>query len=192
VSPKSKDQFEEAREKSKENILNSALKLFSKKGFFNTSIRQIATQANISNGLMYNYFKSKEDLLVEIVNKSFTLMNSVIINDKELNANEKIEQTINKTFDLIQNKKKLLRMMLQIGLQAEKFEFVNKMIAKKYDEEIEILADSFQKIGIVNNKIEASIFLATLDGIMLQYMIMKNEIPFNEMRNAMIEKYKKQ
>ena len=192
MSPKSKDQFEEAREKSKENILNSALKLFSKKGFFNTSIRQIATQANISNGLMYNYFKSKEDLLVEIVNKSFTLMNSVIINDKELNANEKIEQTINKTFDLIQNKKKLLRMMLQIGLQAEKFEFVNKMIAKKYDEEIEILADSFQKIGIVNNKIEASIFLATLDGIMLQYMIMKNEIPFNEMRNAMIEKYKKQ
>jgi len=192
VSPKSKDQFEEAREKSKENILNSALKLFSKRGFYNTSIRQIATQANISNGLMYNYFKSKEDLLVEIVNKSFTLMNSVIINDKELNANEKIEETINKTFDLIQNKKKLLRMMLQIGLQAEKFEFVNKMIAKKYDEEIEILADSFQKIGIVNNKIEASIFLATLDGIMLQYMIMKNEIPFNEMRNAMIEKYKKQ
>ena len=192
MSPKSKDQFEEAREKSKENILNSALKLFSKRGFYNTSIRQIATQANISNGLMYNYFKSKEDLLVEIVNKSFTLMNSVIINDKELNANEKIEQTINKTFDLIQNKKKLLRMMLQIGLQAEKFEFVNKMIAKKYDEEIEILADSFQKIGIVNNKIEASIFLATLDGIMLQYMIMKNEIPFNEMRNAMIEKYKKQ
>lgn len=192
MSPKSKDQFEEAREKSKENILNSALKLFSKRGFYNTSIRQIATQANISNGLMYNYFKSKEDLLVEIVNKSFTLMNSVIINDKELNANEKIEETINKTFDLIQNKKKLLRMMLQIGLQAEKFEFVNKMIAKKYDEEIEILADSFQKIGIVNNKIEASIFLATLDGIMLQYMIMKNEIPFNEMRNAMIEKYKKQ
>ena len=64
--PRSKQQFQEMREKTRENILNSALKLFAEKGFNGTSINDIANAANISKGLAYNYFESKQKLIEAI------------------------------------------------------------------------------------------------------------------------------
>lgn len=191
MSPRSDKQFNELREKSKENILDSALKLFSSKGFFNTSIRQIAEKAKISNGLLYNYFSSKEDLLTEIINKSFNILDGVIENDDKISSEEKIRNTIEKFFDLVQTKQKLMKMLLQIGLQAEKFEFVNKMIANKYKQEVNILSKSFRELGFEDYEIEANLFLATLDGLMIQFFLMKETIPLEAMKKVLINKYKR-
>lgn len=44
-------------------ILRAAIKLFSQKGFYRTTILDIAKQAGISSGLIYQYFREKEDVL---------------------------------------------------------------------------------------------------------------------------------
>ncbi len=64
-----KDRFEEIRYERKKQIMNSALHLFATKGFHQTSISSIAKHAQISKGLMYNYFESKDALLCEIIPK---------------------------------------------------------------------------------------------------------------------------
>lgn len=50
-----------------QKLLESASECFSEKGFSATSIREIATRAGISQGAMYTYFKSKEELFIAIV-----------------------------------------------------------------------------------------------------------------------------
>ena len=50
-----------------EKLIVAASECFSEKGFAATSIREIATRAEISQGAMYTYFKSKEELFVAIV-----------------------------------------------------------------------------------------------------------------------------
>ncbi|WDE98301.1 TetR/AcrR family transcriptional regulator [Lentisphaera profundi] len=50
--------------KKRELILNSASKKFKDKGFANTTISTIAKDANIGKGTIYEYFSSKEDLLM--------------------------------------------------------------------------------------------------------------------------------
>ncbi|MEO1959174.1 MAG: helix-turn-helix domain-containing protein [Nautiliaceae bacterium] len=47
------------REKKKLEIMHTALKLFAKKGFFNTTIADIAKEMGMSVGNMYNSFLSK-------------------------------------------------------------------------------------------------------------------------------------
>ena len=47
-------------------IVNTAIACFIKKGFHQTSIRDIANEANISLGNFYNYFESKSKLIEEI------------------------------------------------------------------------------------------------------------------------------
>ncbi len=47
-------------------ILAAAVKVFGKKGFERATIRDIAKQAHVSEGSIYNYFKNKNDLLVSI------------------------------------------------------------------------------------------------------------------------------
>lgn len=51
----------------REDILNSALKLFLEKGFSATSVEDITRLAGISKGSFYTYFQSKESLLNEVI-----------------------------------------------------------------------------------------------------------------------------
>jgi AcrR family transcriptional regulator len=50
------------KEKTKRDILRAALDLFSKRGFFRTTTKQISDKAKIAEGTLFNYFKTKEDL----------------------------------------------------------------------------------------------------------------------------------
>lgn len=44
-------------------IVRAAVKLFSEDGYYTTTIQQIAKQAGISTGLIYQYFRDKDDIL---------------------------------------------------------------------------------------------------------------------------------
>jgi AcrR family transcriptional regulator len=65
--PRTKDQFDVIREATKQKISAAGLKLFAHKGLDATSIQDIASEAGISAGLLYHYYKSKEELFVELV-----------------------------------------------------------------------------------------------------------------------------
>jgi AcrR family transcriptional regulator len=45
-------------------IVRAAVRLFSEQGYYTTTIQQIARQAGISTGLVYQYFRDKDDLLL--------------------------------------------------------------------------------------------------------------------------------
>jgi TetR/AcrR family fatty acid metabolism transcriptional regulator len=47
-------------------ILDGALKVFAAKGFYNTKVSEVARQARVADGTIYNYFKSKDDLLISL------------------------------------------------------------------------------------------------------------------------------
>ncbi len=65
--PRKEEQFEEIRQRRRAEITETALQLFAKNGYHNTSISKIAKAAGVSKGLMYNYFESKEALLDTIL-----------------------------------------------------------------------------------------------------------------------------
>lgn len=77
--PRTKEQFQQMQESSKAEILQAALELFAEKGFENTSISAIARRAGLSQGLMYNYFASKDALLLAIFEKGWAEVQSSFV-----------------------------------------------------------------------------------------------------------------
>jgi len=51
----------------REKILNSAYKLFYKKGFNGTSIDDILKDAQLNKGSLYHIFKSKKEVLLAVI-----------------------------------------------------------------------------------------------------------------------------
>ena len=51
----------------KRQVLDAALQLFTEKGFHNTSIQDILGKAMISKGTFYNYFSSKTECFMAIL-----------------------------------------------------------------------------------------------------------------------------
>jgi len=53
----------------RDDIVSSAVSLFIEKGYLNTKIIDIAVMAGIGKGTVYEYFASKEDILLEVLSK---------------------------------------------------------------------------------------------------------------------------
>ncbi len=83
MCPRSSKQFEQIRQEKKKLIMDVALELFAENGFHGTSISQIAKKAQISKGLIYNYFESKNDILEEITRWAFDNVYSQFDFDKD-------------------------------------------------------------------------------------------------------------
>lgn len=62
-------------------IIETAIKLFAKKGYNSTSVQEIAKECQISKGAFYIYFKSKEALLLSVLHyyydKVFTRIHKI-------------------------------------------------------------------------------------------------------------------
>lgn len=57
----------------REQLLDVALKLFGEVGVRGTTIKMLAEKAGVSQGLIYHYFESKEDLLRQVVDRNAML-----------------------------------------------------------------------------------------------------------------------
>ncbi len=98
MSPRTPDQNRQIRNDKRELLKNTALKLFAGKGYHATSISQIAKEAGISKGLLYNYYESKEELLVALFSDLVDLVSSLLNPD---NDNEITEKEMSDFFDML-------------------------------------------------------------------------------------------
>jgi AcrR family transcriptional regulator len=64
------------RDERREQILSHASRLFAARGLAATKIADIAAAAEMSQGLLYHYFRSKDEILTELIRDAFQKMNS--------------------------------------------------------------------------------------------------------------------
>jgi AcrR family transcriptional regulator len=74
-----------------ERIMEISLKLFEKKGYRDTTIRDIARKVGINQGTLYYHFKSKADILCEIHDRALELMIENKSERKQQKVSEKEE-----------------------------------------------------------------------------------------------------
>ena len=54
-------------QKTKEKLIVSALTMYAKKGYHKTTVDEIASEAGVSTGIAYRYFRNKKDLLLSAI-----------------------------------------------------------------------------------------------------------------------------
>lgn len=90
------EQNQRMRDERREQMLSCAMRLFAAKGLAATKITDIAKQAGMSQGLLYHYFRSKEEMYTEIIRGAFAKMNLAVRMLEEMPAppREKIRLAI--------------------------------------------------------------------------------------------------
>jgi AcrR family transcriptional regulator len=136
MSPRTSAQFIKIRHEKREMILEKALELFAETGFHSTSISQIAKRADISKGLIYNYFESKKEILENIIATGF---NSIFqnVNINEILTKEEFARFINANFQLLHENIKHWKLFYSLMLQPQVTETFaadyQKMIAPLFE-----------------------------------------------------------
>ena len=68
--PRSEEAYKQIRDERREQILDTAAVVFARKGLAGTKISDIAKEAEISQGLLYRYFTSKEELFAAVIERA--------------------------------------------------------------------------------------------------------------------------
>jgi AcrR family transcriptional regulator len=164
MSPRTREQFEEIRDEKKTLIMDVALEHFASEGYYLTTINHIARHAAISKGLLYNYFESKEALLLEIIQRSIKEAYSYFdINNDGFLSEEEFELFIRKISLMYMEKKAFWRLFIQLLIQKE----VRETFMKFY------LANPSSETPLVN--VKPGLLVSDVMKMLTDYFLRKKE-----------------
>lgn len=97
-------------------LLESALTLFSEKGYEGTSIREIIEGAGVTRPVLYYYFENKEDLFTRLVETKFSELVGKIEEVKETmeGTGPRLKAIISYAFELAEHSPEAVRLILQV------------------------------------------------------------------------------
>lgn len=125
-------------EEKQDLIRQAAIRAFSRKGFYNTRAEEIAHEAGIAVGTIYNYFQSKEEILLSIFRTEFDQQMEVFrkLLASDLPVVEKIHKILEDHFSRLTEHGDLAQLMLQErfnpgeGFRAKLLELYKGMISR--------------------------------------------------------------
>jgi len=191
MSPRTKKQNEAIRQQSEAAIKEAALEMFAKYGFHSTSITQIAKEAGVSNGLMYNYFSGKEELLHTIIQDAIEVNDASWLKflNADLPAAEKLRQAMDATFELVKSNLHHWKLLTALAFQPDVAQKMEAVIMNKKTFYIQLLTGVFEEMGFEDAQLEVFYFAAMVDGIFLHYMNMEEHYPLDQMKEMIWRRY---
>lgn len=198
MSPRTPEQFEEMRESRRKQIMDAALELFASEGYSHCSISQLASHAGISKGLVYNYFDSKEALLIAIIEEGMKdIMSMMDPNQDGILDPEEVEGFIRNTFKGIRNNLQFWILLINVVLQPPVKEFLDgKPFSNVMERFGPRLLEYFERMGYKDPLLEMLTFSAMIEGygILLVYIYPNDDLPqetIQKFEDRMVEMFTK-
>jgi AcrR family transcriptional regulator len=153
----------------KEQIAETAAKLFRKKGYVATTMRDLATDLGIEAASIYHHVKSKEELLENIC---FNMANQFILNAKEVNdiyfnAEEKLRLVIKLHVETITQNQNQSAVFLQEWRNLSEPKLTQfKMLRDQYENQFTIIiidGENEDVFDLVDKKFAVLSILSTIN-----------------------------
>ncbi|AZR72783.1 hypothetical protein BBF96_04865 [Anoxybacter fermentans] len=169
------------KEDKRERIRQASIKVISKKGFYNTRADQIAEEAGVAVGTIYNYFSNKEEILEYIfeveLKKRLAFLEE--LENKEGHVLDKIHLFLQKHFNEIIKDPKVG----EILVKEKQFPHRNNLNAilgylKLIPEKLTLLLENGAKKGQIrkcNYKLIGSSLFGAIQGV-VEVAIQNNEL----------------
>jgi len=182
----------------KQKIIKAANTLFSEYGYKGTSVRSIAAEVGIKQSALYNHFKNKEDIFLEVSREIFVTPFSFDSNNIKENAlsGKSFVSKFSQQYKLLTFDKANERMfrLLMIELLQNK-ELREQFMSEFHDKNIKILSEGFfvmMQASLVRSgdpMIMAYEFISTLFYIRLQVTLLRFDSKSTDMLATQFEKH---
>lgn len=166
----------------RQKILYAAAQIFKANGFANTSIAGIMQAAGLGVGTFYNYFASKEDVLLTLAkilreDVEEKLLSAV---EKNLSAFEMLEICCACTAKIIDENRFILPLFISAGERSDKPEQIPQSLSPGFGEIFEEIIELGQSNGEFRSDVPANIISEMVHSIYQTTAFSKLEISFQE------------
>ncbi|MCU4163540.1 TetR/AcrR family transcriptional regulator [Carboxylicivirga caseinilyticus] len=191
MSPRTDIQNEKIREERKQQIMQVALEVIAENGFASASISRIAQKAGISKGLMYNYFESKEALVISIMLEGFNQLTSAFDpNHDGVLTEAELHFFIDHSFKTLEDNLPFWRMYFMVLLQPDVYNIITPHLEKTLQPFYETAMSFFINHGYEDPLTEVRFFAAMMDGVGLHYIMDPDNFPMEGVKKKMHQMFK--
>ncbi|MDO9578308.1 MAG: TetR/AcrR family transcriptional regulator [Candidatus Cloacimonadales bacterium] len=138
----------------REEILRAAQNAFLKYGIEKITLDDIAHECGIQKTALYYYFKSKEEIMTEMILYKINEMRNSLSEavDQVASVQEKLRSYMKKKISIMQENLPYMKLLEKEGLPAKVQEFLLEHRKKLFDTDFTIVKDII-KLGIQNKKV---------------------------------------
>ncbi len=149
----------------RQKIMEAAVVVFADKGFYNSTVADVARSADVADGTIYLYFKNKDDLLISIFEHSMEMFIGTVRGELENidNPRDKIRKFITLHLQLVQKHQNLAQ-VIQIELRQSS-KFMKEYANEKFFEYLSLIQ------GVIEEGKEQGLFRASADPVILKRAI---------------------
>lgn len=191
--PRTQEENERIRQQAKAKIREAAIELFMRKGYHATSIDDVSKHAGVSKGLLYNYYKGKEELLGAMVEARIGELIQVMEKAEALETPaEQLKHIVEGAVDNVRRSPEVFRFYLQLQTQPEADETVakyGKLLIEESARQFQIQCRMFEKLGASDPVARSLYFSSALQGIMLMISTYPDQFPVEAMKRQIIEDF---
>ena len=188
--PRSAQQNEALRSLSRSKIIEHALRLFGEHGYDRTTIRMIAESADISQGLIYRHFESKDALLQAIFEQSMLDVRESFAAAEESPPGQRLERLIRASFEIIQKNTLFWRLSYGVRMQAAVLEALGDQTQSWMAEIRRTLKRYLKDAGVAQPDVEAVILFALIDGVCQHYVLDPERYPLGRITERIVAAYR--
>ncbi|MGI5892428.1 MAG: TetR/AcrR family transcriptional regulator [Bacillota bacterium] len=164
-------------QQTKRAIMESALNLFSQKGIYQTSLKDIAEDLNISKGTIFYHFPTKAELLYEIMDYGFSdALDKLFFSSIDVDKEGDKQFILSQCLSVLKGDNFLFAInihLLEVAICG------NQVILEKLQEKYRQWRRMFYNLIVSNSKeideevlnAQASVILAIIDGLHVQHML---------------------
>jgi len=179
MSPRNAALSEQMRADAAARILRAAAQVFSQKGFWSSTTDDVARAAGVSKGLVFNYFKTKDDLLEAILREHLEASLRVWSEDPPAGSPEdQLRDLFDRTMQHAVEHTDAYRLYFSLLYQPGASPALARVVAE-VKEEVErhyaMLAKIFRTAGAKNAKARAMLFQASLNGT-FSFLLLQPEL----------------
>jgi AcrR family transcriptional regulator len=190
--PGRRDERNEAlRSERRAEILEGALALFAEHGYTETTVRTIAEAIGMSQGLLYRYFPSKDDLLRAIFEESMRdVQASFTAADEGITPNEKLERLIRAAFAIVRAHLRFWKLSYGVRMQTAVLTGLGDALTSWTATIHRTLERYLAEAGFVDPATEAAILFALIDGVSQHYVLDPERYPLDRVADAIVARYR--
>lgn len=190
MCPRTKEKFEEIREGKRRQILDAAIECFATTGYHAVTISEMATHAGISKGLMYNYFKSKDELLKSIFREVMNVMMQLIDPDDSGEIDRKaLEEYVERLFIHLKSNLILWKMYMAIFSQPAVQLILSREIQEASKKPLEMVEQYFIKQGSNDPGLEVAFLSTLISGVTYEYIADPANYPLDQIKEKIKRMY---
>ncbi len=190
MSPRTQQQLESLRNERRQLILDAALHVFAEDSYHGSSVGQIAKRAKVSKGLIYNYFESKEDLVVQLMLDIFSAMEKEFAIDANTPiGREAMLRFIDKSFEVVLRDPQGWKLYFAIIMQPDVMALVMEKMLDRAQPYFRLMMEYFTAQGVSDPAAHARYFSATMDGIQFHLLLDPENFPVDYAKQSLIDQF---